>query len=60
LAIVDDQDVAIGPLADAIFVLPAAPEPMTPLLTLLPLHQLSIRLADQKVAMGYVRPIAVP
>jgi DNA-binding MurR/RpiR family transcriptional regulator len=42
LAIVDQHDRAIGPLADAVFVLPAAPVPMTPLLALLPLHQLSI------------------
>jgi glucosamine--fructose-6-phosphate aminotransferase (isomerizing) len=60
LAIVDDQDTEIGPLADAIFVLPAMPEPMTPLLTLLPLHQLSIHLAEQKVAAGYRRPASVP
>jgi glucosamine--fructose-6-phosphate aminotransferase (isomerizing) len=60
LAIVDEQDSAIGPLADAVFMIPAAPEPMTPLLTLLPLHQLSIHLADQKVAAGYTRPVSVP
>ncbi len=60
LAIVDQHDRAIGPLADAVFVLPAAPEPMTPLLTLLPLHQLSIQLAEQKVAAGHRRPISVP
>jgi glucosamine--fructose-6-phosphate aminotransferase (isomerizing) len=60
LAIVDDQDAALGPLADAVSVLPAAPEPMTPLLTLPPLHQLSIHLAEQKVAAGYVRPASVP
>ncbi|MFL5806037.1 MAG: SIS domain-containing protein [Roseiflexaceae bacterium] len=60
LAIVDQHDSAIGPLADAVFVLPAAPEPMTPLLTLLPLHQLSIQLAEQKVAAGHRRPISVP
>jgi glutamine---fructose-6-phosphate transaminase (isomerizing) len=60
LALVDQHDSAIGPLADAVFVLPAAPEPMTPLLALLPLHQLSIQLAEQKVAAGYRRPAAVP
>jgi glucosamine--fructose-6-phosphate aminotransferase (isomerizing) len=60
LAIVDEQDSAIRPLADHIFVLPATPEPMTPLLTLLPLHQLSIQLAEQKVANGYQRPVSVP
>jgi glucosamine--fructose-6-phosphate aminotransferase (isomerizing) len=60
LAIVDDQDATIGPLADEVLVLPAVPEPMTPLLTLLPLHQLSIHMAARKVAMGYVRPESVP
>jgi glucosamine--fructose-6-phosphate aminotransferase (isomerizing) len=60
LAIVDDQDAEIGPLAEAMFVLPTVPEPMTPLLTLLPLHQLSIHLAAQKVAAGYRRPASVP
>jgi glutamine---fructose-6-phosphate transaminase (isomerizing) len=60
LAIVDQHDGAIRPLADHAFVLPATPEPMTPLLTLLPLHQLSIQLAEQKVAAGYQRPTAVP
>jgi glucosamine--fructose-6-phosphate aminotransferase (isomerizing) len=60
LAIVDEQDNAIGPLADAVFAIPAVPEPMTPLLTLLPLHQLSIHLAEQKVAAGYTRPASVP
>jgi glucosamine--fructose-6-phosphate aminotransferase (isomerizing) len=60
LAIVDEQDSAIRELANATFALPAAPEPMTPLLTLLPLHQLSIQLAEQKVAAGYRRPVSVP
>lgn len=60
IAIVDDQDSAIRQLAGSTFELPAAPAPMTPLLTLLPLHQLSIHLADQKVASGYQRPKSVP
>ncbi len=60
LAIVDRHDSAIGPLASAVFVLPAIPEPMTPLLALLPLHQLSIQLADQKIAAGHQRPSSVP
>ena len=59
-AIVDEQNGEIGKLADATFVLPATSEPMTPLLTLLPLHQLSLHLADQKVVAGYQRPKAVP
>jgi glucosamine 6-phosphate synthetase-like amidotransferase/phosphosugar isomerase protein len=42
------------------FVLPDVPEPFSPLLTLLPLHVLSIALAEQKVAGGYRRPDAVP
>ena len=41
-------------------VLPDAPEPMSPLLTLLPLHALSIALAEHKEAGGYQRPEAVP
>ena len=36
VAIVDAQDKAIRQLARSTFELPAAPEPMTPLLTLLP------------------------
>lgn len=35
-------------------------EPFSPLLTLLPLHMLSIELSAQKVAGGYSRPEAVP
>lgn len=60
VAIVDTQDGAIRNLAGATLELPAAPEPMTPLLTLLPLHQLSIQLAEQKVASGHQRPKSVP
>jgi glucosamine--fructose-6-phosphate aminotransferase (isomerizing) len=60
VAIVDAQDSAIRQLADSTLELPAAPEPITPLLTLLPLHQLSIQLADQKVASGYQRPKSAP
>jgi glucosamine--fructose-6-phosphate aminotransferase (isomerizing) len=41
-------------------VLPDIPEPLSPLLTLPPLHALSIVLAEQKVASGYQRPEAVP
>jgi glucosamine--fructose-6-phosphate aminotransferase (isomerizing) len=41
-------------------VLPDVPEPLSPLLTLLPLHALSIALAERKVASGYQRPEAVP
>jgi glutamine---fructose-6-phosphate transaminase (isomerizing) len=40
--------------------LPDVEEPMSPLLTLLPLHELSIALASQKVAGGYRRPESVP
>jgi glucosamine 6-phosphate synthetase-like amidotransferase/phosphosugar isomerase protein len=40
--------------------LPDVPEPLSPLLTLLPLHALSIALAEQKVAGGYQRPEGVP
>jgi glucosamine--fructose-6-phosphate aminotransferase (isomerizing) len=40
--------------------LPDVDEPLSPLLTLLPLHALSIALAEQKVAGGYSRPDAVP
>lgn len=40
--------------------LPDVEEPFSPLLTLLPLHALSIALAEQKVAGGYQRPEAVP
>ena len=41
-------------------VLPTVPDEMSPLLTLLPLHALSIALAAQKVADGYQRPKSVP
>jgi glucosamine 6-phosphate synthetase-like amidotransferase/phosphosugar isomerase protein len=60
VAIVDAGDSAIRGLADSALELPAAPEQMLPLLALLPLHQLSIQLADQKVAAGYQRPRSVP
>lgn len=60
VVIIDDQDGAIQPLADATFVVPTVPEPMSPLLTLLPLHTLSLELAAAKVASGYARPVAVP
>jgi glucosamine 6-phosphate synthetase-like amidotransferase/phosphosugar isomerase protein len=60
IAIVDEQDEAIRPLAQTVFVLPAIPEPFSPLLTILPLHQLSLHLAAQKVAAGYQRAISVP
>lgn len=60
IAVVDDSGAAILELADGAFVLPNAPEPMTPLLTLMPLHQLSIQLAAAKVAAGYQRPQSVP
>ncbi|MCZ7569261.1 MAG: SIS domain-containing protein [Ardenticatenaceae bacterium] len=39
---------------------PDVEEPLSPLLTLLPLHVLSIQLAALKVAGGYRRPEAVP
>lgn len=41
-------------------VLPTVADAMSPLLTLLPLHALSIALAAQKVANGYQRPKSVP
>ncbi len=41
-------------------VLPAIAEPFSPLLTLLPLQQLSIALAARKVAAGHTRPRSVP
>lgn len=40
--------------------LPEVEEPFSPLLTLLPLHVLSIALAEGKVARGYQRPDTVP
>ncbi len=60
VALVDQQDTAIRSLANDVFELPPAPEPFTPLLSLLPLHQLSIHLSAQKVAAGYQRPASVP
>lgn len=60
VAIVDTHDAAIRNLADVVLEVPDAPEPMTPLLSLLPLHRLSIQLAEQKVASGYQRPKSVP
>jgi glucosamine 6-phosphate synthetase-like amidotransferase/phosphosugar isomerase protein len=41
-------------------VLPDVDESLSPLLTLPPLHALSIALAEQKVAAGYRRPATVP
>ena len=60
VAIVDPRDVAIRGLASSVCEVPAVSEPMSPLLTLLPLHQLSLQLAAQKVAAGYQRPQSVP
>jgi glucosamine 6-phosphate synthetase-like amidotransferase/phosphosugar isomerase protein len=40
--------------------LPEVEEPLSPMLTLLPLQALSIALAEQKVARGYQRPEGVP
>ena len=40
--------------------LPGVEEAFSPLLTVLPLHALSIALAEQKVAGGYQRPRSVP
>ncbi len=41
-------------------VVPSVPDGMSPLLTLLPLHILSIELAARKLATGYQRPKSVP
>ncbi|MEM7115171.1 MAG: hypothetical protein AAF614_22215 [Chloroflexota bacterium] len=41
-------------------VLPAVTDAMSPLLTIPPLHALSIALAEKKVAAGYQRPKSVP
>ncbi|MFT5194181.1 MAG: glucosamine--fructose-6-phosphate aminotransferase (isomerizing) [Candidatus Promineifilaceae bacterium] len=41
-------------------ILPAVADAMSPLLTLMPLHALSIALAAHKVATGYRRPKTVP
>jgi len=60
VAIVDEADREIAPLADTAFMLPAVAEPLSPLLTLLPLHNLAIELSAQKVAAGYQRPVTVP
>lgn len=42
------------------FLLPATPEPFSPLLTVLPLQLLSLALAGARVAAGYERPRTVP
>ncbi|MEZ4707104.1 MAG: SIS domain-containing protein [Caldilineaceae bacterium] len=42
IAIVDETDTHIAPLAQSVFTTPAAPEAMSPLLTVLPLHNLAI------------------
>lgn len=60
IAIVDEDDDMIASLAENVFTLPVVPEPMSPLLTLLPLHNLSIQLTVQKITTGYQRPTAVP
>lgn len=54
----DTADILAGP-GDGIM-LPDVPEPFSPLLSLLPLHALSIALAARKVAAGYQRPESVP
>jgi glucosamine 6-phosphate synthetase-like amidotransferase/phosphosugar isomerase protein len=60
IAIVDENDEVITPLAETAFILPPVPEPMSPLLALLPLHNLSVQLATHKIAAGYQRPAVVP
>ncbi|MEM7345467.1 MAG: SIS domain-containing protein [Chloroflexota bacterium] len=60
VAIVDETDETISPLADTTFTVPSVPEPMSPLLTILPLHNLAIQLAEQKMSNGYQRPSKVP
>ena len=60
IAIIDEADETIASLANTTFSLPTTPEPMSPLLTLLPLHNLAIQLAAQKMATGYRRPVEVP
>lgn len=60
IAIVDAADAAITPLADTVFTLPVVPEPMSPLLSLLPLHTLALQLGEQSVAAGHQRPAEVP
>ncbi|MCB9149946.1 MAG: SIS domain-containing protein [Caldilineaceae bacterium] len=60
IAIVDERDTQITPLAQTVFTTPAVPEAMSPLLTLLPLHNLAVQLALHKMANGYQRPTFVP
>lgn len=58
--IVTDATYDLVGINDLGFTLPDVAEPMSALLTLLPLHQLSIVLAQQKVDRGYQRPTSVP
>ncbi len=58
LVTAETADILAG--ADNGLQLPDVPEPFSPLLTLLPLHALSIELAAQKVTAGYQRPESVP
>ena len=60
VAIVDTQDQAIRAFTSLLLELPGVPEAFSPLLTLMPLHQLSIQMSAHKVASGYQRPKSVP
>ena len=60
ISIVDEYDQAIRKLSNGVFTLPPVPEPMSALLTLMPLHQLSIKLALRRAASGHQRPTRVP
>lgn len=60
IGIVDADDRVIRDDCTASFEVPVTPEPMTPLVMLMPLHQLSIAIASVKVADGYQRPSRVP
>ena len=60
ITVVDSTTKYMGASADYTIVLPHIPEPLTPLLTLLPLQLLSLELAIQKVNAGYKRPSRVP
>lgn len=56
IAFVEEGETSIVEAANSVVTLPAVPDSMTSLLSILPLHQFSIELTRCRVGMGYHRP----
>ena len=56
IGIISEQTREIGIYCDAQIDIPETPEFFSPLLTMIPLQELSIQLAEQRIRQGYNRP----